>query len=475
MLLTLTTTHHPATDLGYLLHKNPDRVHTQELPFGTGRLFYPEAHAARCTAALLLEIDPVGLVRKERQAAFALQPYVNDRPYAASSFLSVAIVRMFGTLLSGRSKERPELLDAPLPMEAVIHALPCRGDTALIRELFEPLGYKVSMTVPPLDATFENWGESPFATVTLTRTIPVRELLSHLYVLIPVLDNQKHYFINEEEVDKLLHHGEGWLQSHPKKALITRRYVSYLGSLTRLALHRLSEEGDDAGQTPTQKADAAETALESTRNVPLYQQRIDAITEVLLSHNVRTVLDLGCGEGRLLRRLKQEKPLLQIAGCDAGIRSLEIAKERLQPERQQRHEPEILLFQSALTYRDKRFDAYEALVLSEVIEHIDPSRLEALGEAVFGARPALLIVTTPNREYNVLFETLAAGALRHADHRFEWNREEFVQWASEAARCYGYEVTLQSIGEVDAEHGAPTQMAVFTRVSTPPASSSASS
>src|SRR5438477_4510733 len=130
MLLTLTTTAAPATDLGYLLAKNPARLHTFDLTFGKVHVFYPEASPERCTAALLLDVDPVGLVRGRHGPAGeggALEQYVNDRPYVASSFLSVAIARVLGSALAGRSRERPELAETPLPLEAHVAAVPCRG------------------------------------------------------------------------------------------------------------------------------------------------------------------------------------------------------------------------------------------------------------------------------------------------------------------------------------------------------------
>ncbi|HSK64897.1 MAG TPA: hypothetical protein VK893_13680, partial [Pyrinomonadaceae bacterium] len=110
MLLTITTTHQPATDLGYLLHKNPVRLHTFPLAIGQAQVFYPEANSDRCTAALLLDVDPVGLVRNRRGPSGeggTLDQYVNDRPYVASSFLSVAISRVLGSAFGGRSKHRP--------------------------------------------------------------------------------------------------------------------------------------------------------------------------------------------------------------------------------------------------------------------------------------------------------------------------------------------------------------------------------
>src|SRR5687767_13895060 len=128
MLLTITTTHRPATDLGYLLHKNPARAQTFELPFGRAHVLYPEASAERCTAALLLEIDPVGLVRRKPGGeGFGLAQYVNDRPYVASSFLSVAIAEVYGSALAGRSRDRPELAETAIPLTARLAAVPARG------------------------------------------------------------------------------------------------------------------------------------------------------------------------------------------------------------------------------------------------------------------------------------------------------------------------------------------------------------
>ena len=151
--------------------------------------------------------------------------YVNDRPYAAGSFLSVAVAQVYGSALGGRCKERPALAEAPLPLTAAVHGLPGRGGETLIRNLFEPLGYAVSAREIPLDPAFPEWGAGRYFDVTLTATTRLCDLLGHLYVLMPVLDDQKHYFVGEEEVDKLLRHGAGWLADHPLRDEITRRYL----------------------------------------------------------------------------------------------------------------------------------------------------------------------------------------------------------------------------------------------------------
>src|SRR6266550_1720497 len=156
MLLTLTTTHNPATDLGYLLHKNPAKLHSFELSFGKAHVFYPEATAERCTAVLLLDVDPVGLVRGKRgqHEGGTLDQYVNDRPYVLSSFLSVAMGRALGTAMTGRSKGRQELADQKIPLIATLAVVSCRGGEQLLTELFQPLGYEVSAERHPLEGSY---------------------------------------------------------------------------------------------------------------------------------------------------------------------------------------------------------------------------------------------------------------------------------------------------------------------------------
>jgi 3' terminal RNA ribose 2'-O-methyltransferase Hen1 len=462
MLLTMTLTKPPATDLGYLLHKSPGRVHTRALAFGPAHVFYPEAREERCTAALLLDIDPVGLVRGRRPGP-SLEPYVNDRPYVASSFLSVALVDHFGTAMGGRSKERQELADQALPFEVEIPVLPARGGDALVRELFEPLGYAVMSSSYPLDATFPSWGDAPYQSVKLSGEIRVRDLLAHLYVLIPVLDDQKHYWVSAPEIEKLLRRGEGWLPAHPQRELIARRYLARQSNLTREALRQLVVEEDVDPDAREADRDAEEAAVEE--RISLHDQRIGAVMAALRATGASSVLDLGCGEGRLLSELVKDHAFSKILGVDVSARSLEMAARRLRLERMNERQRERLgLMQGALTYRDDRLAGFDAAVLMEVIEHLEPGRLPALERAVFEfARPKHVVVTTPNAEYNARFEGLPAGGLRHRDHRFEWTRPEFAAWAGSISERFGYAVRHVPIGPEDPELGPPTQMAVFSR------------
>jgi 3' terminal RNA ribose 2'-O-methyltransferase Hen1 len=466
MLLSLTTTHRPATDLGYLLRKNPARAQSFSLTFGQAHVFYPEATEERCTVALLVEVDPVGLVRNRRGPSGeggVLEQYVNDRPYAASSFMSVAMAEVFGTALAGNSKERPELADVDLPLQVTLSALPCRGGESFLRNLFEPLGYRLAVNRLPLDARFPDWGESAYYRVELTGTLPLKRLLSHLYVLVPVLDNDKHYWVSDAEVEKLMRHGEGWLAAHPEREAITRRYLKHQRSLVDIALAQLTDENE-----PDPDAIAETQALEEAiieKSLSLNEQRLGAVLAALKASGAPRVLDLGCGEGRLLQLLLKGKQFAEIVGLDVSYRTLEIAKDRLHFDRLPSLQKERLrLLHGSLIYRDQRLAGFDAAAVVEVIEHLDPPRLAAFEKVLFGcARPATIVVTTPNREFNVKWETLPAGKFRHRDHRFEWTRAEFQEWANRVARDTGYTARFLPVGSEDSMVGAPTQMAIFTR------------
>jgi 3' terminal RNA ribose 2'-O-methyltransferase Hen1 len=421
MLLTITTTRSPATDLGWLLHKHPDRTQAFDLTFGRAHVFYPSATDDCCTAALLLDVDPVGLVRRHSGPEL-LSQYVNDRPYVASSFLSVAIAQVYGSALSGSCKGKPELAEEPLPLTAILAVVPCRkGGEAFLRKLFEPLGYAVEAKRHPLDAKFEEWGEGPYFTVELRATIRLADLLSHLYVLIPVLDDEKHYWVGHDEVEKLLRHGEGWLAAHPEKEQIAARYLRKQGKLVKSALARLASDDDTDPDDIAIDQNAAEEQLEVKAN--LHERRLAAVLAVLQESGAKRIIDLGCGEGKLLRLLAADARFKDVTGLDVSARSLEIARQRLGRMRLQEGLVErVKLLHGALTYRDERIENFDAAALVEVIEHLDPARLEAFTRVLFGcARPKLVVLTTPNREYNVKFENLPPGKFRHGDHRFEWS------------------------------------------------------
>jgi 3' terminal RNA ribose 2'-O-methyltransferase Hen1 len=463
VLLTISTTHRPATDLGFLLHKHPDRVQTFSTGFGRAHVFYPEASEERCTVALLLAIDPVGLVRRgQGVSSFVLAEYVNDRPYVASSFLSVALVNVFKTAMAGVCKGHEELVASDIPLVAHLPVVPARGGEAMVRRLFEPLGYVVKVTAIGLDDAFPEWGDSGYVGLTLSRECRLSDLLSHLYVLLPVLDDDKHYWVDETEIEKLMRRGEGWLPAHPDRDLIVRRYLKKQARLYFPALATLDEVQPVADQDAEGDGPGREEQLEE--RVSLRDQRLGTVESVLRASGARRVVDLGCGPGALLQRLLRDG-YEQLVGVDVSVRALEIAARRLRlDEMHDAQREHISLLHSPLTYRDKRLAGFDAAALVEVIEHLDAARLAAAEQNVFGsARPGTVVVTTPNAEYNVMWESLPAGEFRHPDHRFEWTRAEFAAWGESVAERYGYSVRFLPIGPEDAAVGPPTQMAVFSR------------
>jgi 3' terminal RNA ribose 2'-O-methyltransferase Hen1 len=492
VLLTVTTTASPATDLGFLLHKHPGRVQSFGVASGTAHVFYPEASDQRCTAALLLEVDPVALVRGPGDS---VTHYVNDRPYAASSLLAVALKGVFGTALAGRCEARPELAARAIPLDIHVPALRCAGGAGLATQVFGPLGWDVHAESVPLAPA--SWGPSAYIDLRLTGTARLADALNHLYVLLPVLDDAKHYWVSTDEVDKLVRAGAGWLAGHPEKELITRRYLAHRRALTDAALARLAESDDldpaeldnavpelaqeSEPETPeAEKRPQAQPGAE--RPVSLAVLRRQAVLGVLretVLHSAgpnspgprgtgtRIVADLGCGEGALTGDLLNDGGFSRVIATDVSARALAQAARRLRLDRMPDARRERLtMFQSSLTYRDARLTGLDAAVLMEVIEHVDPDRLGALERAVFGfAAPGTVIVTTPNREYNPEYG-LADGRTRHRDHRFEWDRAEFTAWASRVGAAYGYGVRFTGVGPGSPAAGAPTQLAVFTRAAT---------
>jgi 3' terminal RNA ribose 2'-O-methyltransferase Hen1 len=468
VFVTISTTFRPATDLGFLLHKHPARVQSFEVSVGTAHVFFPEASEDRCTAALLLEVDPIDLVRGRKGPAtegFSLGQYVNDRPYAASSMLAVALARVFKSAMAGRCEARPALADQMIPLELRVPALPCRGGPELALRLFEPLGWQVEALPVRLDDAFPSWGDSRYVQLTLRGELRLSTALNHLYVLLPVLDDAKHYWVASDEVDKLIRAGAGWLAVHPERELITRRYLAHQRGLVASAVARLAEIDDAEPEALDNAIAEPEVGDEPERRVPLADQRRRAVLGVLRSLGARRVVDLGCGEGNLVAELLTDPTFTQVAAMDVSSRALEITARRLRLDRlPDRQRERLTLFQSSLIYRDSRLTGFDAAVLMEVIEHVNPSRLSALARAVFAdAAPTAVIVTTPNADFNVRFENLPAGAFRHRDHRFEWSRVEFRNWAMETAVRYGYGVRFLPVGADDPQVGSPSQLAVFSK------------
>jgi len=372
----------------------------------------------------------------------------------------VALNRAYRTAMTGVSRERPELAAGAMPLSIRVTPLPARGGETVIRQLFEPLGWAVT-----LDRIEGPSGPSRYYDLKLDGSVRVADALTHLFVLIPVLDDEKHYWVGDDEVEKLLSKGKDWLASHPAKEMIAQRYLKNRRALARVALARLAPEAED-DETEEASEDvraAGEAALE--KPIRLNDARMDAVMAILRSAGAASVADLGCGEGKLLGILRKERQFTRIVGLDASMTSLLRARQRLGLDKAAGVAVDRLqLLHGALTYRDDRLKGFDVATLVEVIEHLDADRLPALAEAVFGhARPRLVVVTTPNCEFNTTFVNMAPGAMRHPDHRFEWTRAEFHAWVRSIEATYGYQADLSEIGETHPDFGAPTQAAAFRR------------
>lgn len=462
MLFTVTYQGHNTQDLGYLLHKNPSKAQKFELNYGCAYVFYPEVSDERTTAALLLDINPIDLARgKVGSAEGGLFDYVNDRPYAASSFMSTAISKVFGTAMGGRSKERAELAATPLCLTACIYSVKDGGEENLAAELFEPLGYTVETVRAEADDEFGDWGRVPYVNITLHGTVRLSELLNHIYVLLPVFDRQKHYYTSEDEIQKLLDHGAGWLNAHPQRDKIVNRYFAAKKSYAKKAIDILLEnDGED-----DDKNESDDEAEEKAARTPLNTERLKAVKAAVLKSGAESVIDMGCGECRLTSMLLPERQIKRLTACDVSVYTLEKAAKRLRLDRMNVHlKSKLILMQASLTYRDKRFSGYDCACIVEVVEHIEPMRIPAFERVVFEfAAPKTVIVTTPNREYNANYASMRENALRHGDHRFEWSRAEFEAWTRHVCAAFGYSCDISGIGDNDDSLGCPTQMGVFTK------------
>lgn len=460
MLVTITYTGPEATDLGYLLHKHPGRVQTFEATVGQVHVFYPETGVNRCTAAMLMEVDAIALARNRHLRgggdASSLDDYVNDRPYAASSLTAVALGQLFRTAMTGRCDARPELAASDIDLAISLTAVPIKGGAGLATRLFAPLGFKVVEQAIPLDPHYPQWGESNYVNLHLTGTLRLSAALRQIYVLLPVMDDSKHYWVGSDEIGKLLRAGKGWLPEHPERELITQRYLAHQRGMVDDATSLMVP---DAGQAPLEDRCSRGGLL------PLHRLRADAVMQALRDVGAHRVADLGCGEGALLKSLMVDSSFTQIIGADVSAKALARAEERLNlDELSPQQRDRVRLLHSSVTYIDDRIEGLDAVVLMEVIEHVEPERLPAVVESIFGhAKPRTVVLTTPNVEYNPIYPGLAGGGNRHPDHRFEWTRVEFRSWADSVCVAHGYAVEFRDVGEPDPLAGSPTQLALFRK------------
>jgi 3' terminal RNA ribose 2'-O-methyltransferase Hen1 len=304
MLLTIGYTGEDTQNIGFLFRKNPARPQVFELSHGRAFIFYPEVSHRKTTIALLLDIDPVDLARgRTGSAAGGLFDYVNDRPYVSSSFMSVAIARVFGSAMSGRSEEFQALANAALDLTATLAMLPCRSETAMLHRVFEPLGYEVSFETFESDEKFPEWRGSRYVNLSIRGKVRLADLLHHMYVLIPVFDRNKHYWIGREEVDKLLRHSEEWLKDHPEKNFIARRYLSKSRALANLALARLRAANDE----PPEDEDSPQSESGEEERLGLATQRLGSVLAAVRSCGARAACSTSAAAKAAFLHCSSEK------------------------------------------------------------------------------------------------------------------------------------------------------------------------
>ena len=455
MLLSITTTHTPATDLGYLLHKHPDKIQNFEITGGTAYVMYPEATEERCTCALIVDIDPIALVRGKpgSKNAGLVRDYVNDRPYTANSITASAMSDVFRSALNGRCVAREALVQTPIDLKASIASVRLSAGVERIERLWSALGYDT--TVEPLDGNAE---EAKYGKITIASSKhTLAQMLSQMSVLIPAIDGRKHHFVSASDIEVLVRRGQDWLGEHPDREWVSRRFLNRQQTLAEAALERLvPEEADEDSETGEARAQS------HTLRVPLQKARIEAVRARLLERGATRIVDVGCGEGDLIRALVKEPQVVEVIGVDASTTALERAERRVRRLPEQ-HKNKMKFVHAPAGAIDERWSQCDAIAVVETIEHIDPENWEPVERCIFEiARPKTVVVTTPNREYNPVYG-IAPDKRRHRDHRFEWTREEMRTWCENTAKRYGYEVEVEGIGTIDPEHGSPTLMGVFAR------------
>lgn len=480
MFISIEAAGERANELSYLLHKHPDKLQSFVLSTGTAHVFYPRYEEQVCKVVLVQELDTEALAKgaKKRRASSAVEDirnYVNDRPYAANSITAQALTRVFSSAVNANATTRPELQEREWQLTIEIAALSPTTGPEVIHKLFAPLGWRIELDNIALNDANPQWGGSEYYNVTLKGSATLSQALRQVAALIPVIDDSKHYWVGEDEPAKLLRLGAGWLEEHPERKLVLRNSLAHQRELiqsyeelarTSAATTGLAERAAGGSQLAT----SANGSIRGAQELPvapisasLWQERHEAVLGALEALGAHTVADVGCGEGKFLQRLVAQPRYSRILGSDVSAKSLERAALKINlTELSDDQRQRISLIHSSLNYRDDRLKGFEAIVLMEVIEHLETEWLEKLVQNTFGAAaPRAVIVTTPNQEYNSLYPSLSAGTMRHPDHRFEWTRAEFRSWAESVGENYGYVVDFQGIGPEDEEAGTATQMAIF--------------
>ncbi|MGE6488602.1 3' terminal RNA ribose 2'-O-methyltransferase Hen1 [Paenisporosarcina sp. NPDC076898] len=431
--------------ISYLLSKNPNNLYERNHKGHLVRLFYSKFTETELEVTIFVTPDPIELV-KNNSNSYDITHYINDREFAVSSIFCSFIRSALGTALNGQPKEEHLMwVNHPFSFNFEFGPVVSSLSDEKLMNLFEPIGYEVTINRPEIEYSFPIKTKSSARYLSIKGMKTLQEGLRHLFVLIPVIDNYKHYFIDEKEIEKLERYGEGWLDQHPLRDLIYRQALRFK------EIYSLVENSSKD-----------EKKVEPVKKVRLNELRYEKIVNTVSQMKPRSVIDFGSGEGKLSVQLGFVEGITEILAVEPSEAASLKALERFNKVKNKEKFviPELLW--GSLFYYDERLKDKDVIILCEVIEHIDETRLpKAMDTLLDDYQPPALIITTPNREYNELYDM--EEHLRHNDHRFEWTRAEFRQWCTERNHSNDYELQFDGIGEEHASHGFPTQMCIFKR------------
>ncbi|MBM4761305.1 3' terminal RNA ribose 2'-O-methyltransferase Hen1 [Bacillus sp. B15-48] len=444
-----------AENLSYLLAKNPNNLYDRDEKFFRVRFVFPTFGEKESEALIFVTPDSVELVRNSPNT-YDITQYINDREFVVSSLFCTSIRKALGTALNGKPKEEYlEWVDHKFDLEIGFGPIASQISDEGLRELFLPLGYSLEIERGQTDYSFDLKQRSSVRFLTLKGNVTVQNALRHLFILIPVIDNYKHYFIDDREIDKLERYGEGWLEKHPLRDYIIKQSLRF-SDVIQKAEQSLPIKSDHEKNKVSQKN-------QTIPKVRLNQLRYEAIVEKISSLPLKQrIVDLGSGEGKLSVRLGTIKGVKEILAVEPSESAQLKAMERF--EKAGKHGDYLLPtpIMGSLFYYDERLLNADVIILCEVIEHIDEHRLQGIMKMILGEyEPKALIVTTPNQEYNAVYDL--NENMRHLDHRFEWTRSEFKSKCEEWIQNFPYTTKFEGIGQEHEEFGHPTQMCTFVK------------
>ncbi|WP_019913351.1 3' terminal RNA ribose 2'-O-methyltransferase Hen1 [Paenibacillus sp. HW567] len=478
MHLNIRATGAGAGMLSHLLAKNPNNLYDRMEKEARVRIVFTASSEEEAEAVIYVTPDPIELVKGTSSAHIDITQYINDREFVVSSLFCTYIRSALGTALNGKPKEAYlQWVDQPLALELEFGPVASNLPDRSLEELFTALGYKVQLERGDAEYSFDLKSRSSVRYIRLKGKQTLQTALRQLFVLIPALDDYKHYYISDDEVDKIRRYGEGWLENHPQRGLILKRTLRFAGAIKQyeeltarednmqesLTLDSAPMEEIEEEPVTLAEATAAMEAAEAPK-VRLNDLRYAAIADVVDGLAAkRSIVDFGSGEGKLSVRLSSVPGVSEIKAVEPSATAQMRALDRFAKlvGRPGVTAPEPVT--GSLFYYDESLRSKDVMILCEVIEHIDEYRLGRVMDTIFHEyAPGTLIITTPNKEYNAVYE-LDQEEMRHGDHRFEWSREAFAVWCSRWTSAYKYSVQLSGIGEFTQEYGYPTQMAIFTK------------